>query len=90
MRADITKKDLSSVFKPKSLSVIQLPILTGIHYGHPFAAPLAELLGILFLYLCSFHKAGHNIVAGLEGLFCSVHCTHIISWLQKRKDGDDG
>lgn len=60
---------------------MQLPILTGIHYGLPLAAPLAELLGILFLYLCSFHKAGHNIIAGLEGLFCSVHCTHIIAWL---------
>ena len=62
-------------------AIMQLVILTGIHYRLPLAAPLAELLGVLFLYLCSLHEAGHNVIAGLEGLFSSVHCMHIIPWL---------
>lgn len=64
---------------------MQLLILTRIHYGLPLAAPLAELLGVLFFYLCSLHEAGHNVIARLKGLFSSVHCTHIIPWLGGRK-----
>lgn len=57
---------------------MQLLILTRIHYGFPLAAPLAELLGVLFFHLCSLHEAGHDVVAGLEGPLSSVHRTHII------------
>lgn len=60
---------------------MQLLILTRIHYGLPLAAPLAELLGVHLFHLCSLHEAGHNVIAGLVGLFSSVHCTHIIPWL---------
>lgn len=59
-------------------SPIQLLILTRIHYGLPLAAPLAELLGVLFLHLCSLHEARHNVVAGLEGLLSPVHRAPII------------
>ena len=71
-----------SVFR---LHIMQLPILTRIHYSLPLAAPLAELLGVLFFYFCSLHEAGHNVVASLEGLFSSVHCTHIIPRLEGGK-----
>lgn len=67
---------------------MQLLILTRVHYGLPLATPLAELLGVLLLYLCSLHEAGHDVVAGLEGLFSSVHCAHIIPRLGRRKDDD--
>lgn len=84
---------MSSVFRPPWPSIMQLFVLTGIHYGLPLAAPLTELLGVLFFYLCSLHEAGHNVVAGLERLFSSVHCVYIIPWLrgeaERRKDGDD-
>lgn len=69
--------------------ITQLLILTRIHYGLPLAAPLAELLGILFLHLCPLHEAGHDVVAGLEGLIGPVHCAHIIPRLGGRKVGDD-
>lgn len=82
-----------SVFRPPRPSITQLLVLTGIHYGLPLAAPLAELLGVLFFYLCSLVEAGHNVVAGLERLFSSVHCVCIIPRLggeaERRKDGDD-
>lgn len=82
-----------SVFRPQWLSIMQLVVLTRIHYGLPLAAPLAELLSVLFLYLCSLHEAGHNVVACLERLLSSAHCGHIIPRLggeaKSRKDGDD-
>lgn len=81
MRADIIKNAQECkfpAFRPLRLLIMQLLILTRIHYGLPLAAPLAELLGVLFFHLCSLHEARHNVVAGLEGLFGPLHCTHII------------
>lgn len=85
MRADVIRKAWECVLSVIRLPFMRLFILTRIHYGLPLAAPLAELLGVLFFYLCSLHEAGHNVVAGLEGLFSSVHCTHIIPRLRGGK-----
>ena len=76
----LTKNPRWSISSIQSLfeNLISKSVLTGVHYRLPLAAPLAELLGVLFLHLCSLHEAGHDVVAGLEGLFSSVHCPHII------------
>lgn len=58
-----------------------LLILTRIHYSFPLVAPLVQLLGVLLFYFSSLIEAGHDVVAGLEGLLRSVHCTHIVPWL---------
>lgn len=61
-------------------------LLTRIHYRLPLAAPLAELLSVLFFYLCSLHEAGHEVVAGLVGMLSSVHCINILSWLGREAE----
>lgn len=63
-------------------------VLTRIHYGLPLAAPLTELLGVLFFYFCPLHEAGHNVVAGLEGLFSPVHCACIIPRLEREAESN--
>lgn len=79
MRAEMIKKACSLLLGHHGCTAItQLPILTRIHYRLPLAAPLAELLGVLFFYLRSLHEAGHNVIAGLVGLFSSVHCAYIV------------
>lgn len=75
------------VFWPPWPFITQLLVLTGIHYGLPLAAPLAELLGVLLLYLCSFDETGHDVIAGLERLFGSVHCVFIIARLGGYREG---
>lgn len=94
MRAEMMKEAWECMFsRPPWPFITQFLVLTGIHYGLPLAAPLAELLGVLLFYLCSLDEAGHNVIASLERLFSSLHCVYIISRLrgetEKWKDGDD-
>jgi len=48
-------------------------VLTGLHHWLPLVAPLTELLGVLPLHTSSLLETRHDVIAGLEGVFCSLH-----------------
>lgn len=59
-----------------------MTVLTGVHHWFPLVAPLAELLGVLSLHPSPLLETGHDVVAGLESVFCSLHRGLIVPRLQ--------
>lgn len=61
--------------------------LTGIHDWLPLIAPLADLLGVLALHAGPLLEARHDVIAGLEGIFCPLHGALIVPRLPRQKRG---
>lgn len=59
---------------------------TGVHHWLPLVAPLAELLGVLPLHAGSLLEARHDVITGLESIFCPLHCALIVPRLPGHRD----
>lgn len=68
-------------------AVLDPAALTGVHDWLPLVAPLTDLLGVLALHAGPLLEARHDVVAGLEGIFCPLHGALIVPRLPRQERG---
>lgn len=68
-------------------AAVDAAALTGVHDWLPLVAPLTDLLGVLALHASPLLEARHDVVAGLEGIFCPLHGALIVPRLPRQERG---